>query len=76
MAVLFSLLIGYLLGSVSFAQLFARQRSVDLRASGTGNLGGTNAILTMGRRIGITVMLLDIFKGFTLPDDYTNINIE
>ena len=64
MAVLFSLLIGYLLGSVSFAQLFARQRSVDLRASGTGNLGGTNAILTMGRRIGITVMLLDIFKGF------------
>lgn len=63
MSVLISALIGYLLGTVSFAQLFALHRDVNLRASGTGNLGGTNAILTMGRRIGITVMLLDIFKG-------------
>ena len=64
MSVVISILIGYFLGTISFAQLFASHKDVNLRTSGTGNLGGTNAILTMGRRIGVTVMLLDIFKGF------------
>ena len=64
MSAVISILIGYFLGTISFAQLFASHKDVNLRTSGTGNLGGTNAILTMGRRIGVTVMLLDIFKGF------------
>lgn len=64
MSVVCSLLGGYLLGSISFAQLFATLNGVNLRSGGTGNLGGTNAILLMGRGVGVTVMLMDILKGF------------
>jgi glycerol-3-phosphate acyltransferase PlsY len=53
----------YLLGSVSFALLWARARGVDLRAVGSGNLGATNIARALGRDVGRRVMLLDALKG-------------
>jgi len=58
-----ALVVAYLLGSVSFAYLAGRVRGVDLRAVGSGNVGATNVFRTLGRRIGIAVMVLDIAKG-------------
>ena len=55
---------GYLLGTVSFSLLFARAKGVDLRAVGSGNPGATNVSRAMGRKVGITVYLLDMLKGF------------
>jgi len=56
--------VGYVVGSVSPAAFVARLRGVDLRASGSGNPGATNAARTMGTRVGVLVGLLDVLKGF------------
>ena len=58
------LLIGYVLGSVSPAALLASARGTDLRHLGTGNLGATNTIIVMGKKLGLLVMMLDIFKSY------------
>ena len=58
------LLIGYILGSVSPAAVLGWFKKTDLRHSGTGNLGATNTILVMGKKLGMLVMLLDILKSF------------
>ena len=55
----------YLLGSVSFALLFARLvKGIDLRSVGSGNLGATNAGRTLGKGWGLLIYLLDFLKGF------------
>lgn len=58
-----ALVIAYLLGSIPFAYLAGRLNGVDLRTVGSGNLGATNVFRTLGRTVGIAVMVLDIAKG-------------
>lgn len=58
------ILIGYLLGSISLAALFSKLTNVNLRKSGTGNLGATNVFLILGKSYGVFVMLFDIAKAF------------
>jgi len=58
------LAIGYLLGTVSTADLVAKRvGGPDLRAEGTGNPGAANAISVLGARAGLAVMAGDIGKG-------------
>lgn len=61
-----ALLLGaYLLGSVSFGLLLVRRaRGVDVRATGSGNPGATNALRAAGPAVGVTVLALDVAKGF------------
>lgn len=60
-----ALLISYLLGSIPTAYLFARiLKGVDIRKIGSGNVGATNASRVLGKGWGITVLILDILKGF------------
>lgn len=54
---------GYLLGAVSPATLFARRAGADLRSTGSGNPGATNAGRLLGRRVGVAVAVLDVLKG-------------
>lgn len=54
--------IGYLIGCINFANLFAKWRGVDIRNTGSKNPGASNALITIGKRIGILVGALDIFK--------------
>ena len=57
---------GYLLGTVPSADVAARLASsgtADLRAAGTGNPGGANALIVLGRAWGYGVMGADIAKG-------------
>lgn len=57
-------IIAYLLGSIPFgfiiAKLFFKE---DIRASGSGNIGATNAMRQFGTGVGILVLGLDILKG-------------
>ncbi len=55
--------LAYLLGSIPFAYLAGLLRGVDIRTVGSKNVGATNVFRTLGRRIGIAVMVLDIGKG-------------
>ena len=58
-----AMVLAYLLGSIPFAYIAGRLHGVDLRTVGSGNLGATNVFRTLGRTVGITVMVLDIAKG-------------
>lgn len=56
-------LLSYLLGSVSGSMVVGALRHVDIRRSGSGNAGGTNAFRTQGFRFALGVVLIDIGKG-------------
>ncbi len=62
-ALLLKALIAYLLGSVSGSMVMGRIRDVDIRTSGSGNAGGTNAFRTQGFRFALAVVIIDIGKG-------------
>lgn len=54
----------YLLGAIPTAYLFGKQvKGIDIRQHGSGNVGATNAFRVLGKRVGATVLALDIFKG-------------
>ncbi len=58
------MLFSYLLGSIPTAYCLGRMaKGIDLRQHGSGNLGATNAFRVLGKGIGTTVLLFDIFKG-------------
>jgi acyl phosphate:glycerol-3-phosphate acyltransferase len=59
-----SLLIGYLLGSISFSFLAGKLlKGIDIRQHGSGNAGATNTLRVLGKGPGIAVLLLDVLKG-------------
>lgn len=59
-----SVLIGYLLGSISFSYLYARLvKGIDIRKHGSGNAGATNTLRVLGKGPAITVLALDVGKG-------------
>lgn len=62
MRYLLSILIGYILGTISPASLIAKMKNKDLRNEGTGNLGATNTFLTVGKKYGLIVMVFDMLK--------------
>ena len=63
MILLLEALAAYLLGSVSGSLVMGAFRHVDIRDSGSGNAGGTNAFRTQGLRFALGVVVIDIGKG-------------
>jgi acyl phosphate:glycerol-3-phosphate acyltransferase len=58
------LIVGYFLGSIPFAYLLAqRHRGIDLRLTGSGNVGAANLLRTTTKKIGVSAMALDMGKG-------------
>ena len=56
--------LSYVLASISFPYWIARARGVDLRATGSRKLGGSNLAATVGPLHGIAGGILDGAKGF------------
>lgn len=56
-------LIGYLLGSISFAVIIAKRQGVDIFKEGSGNPGATNVKRVLGSKLGNLVFTLDALKG-------------
>jgi glycerol-3-phosphate acyltransferase PlsY len=54
----------YLLGSIPFGYLAGRIGGIDIRKIGSGNIGATNVVRTLGKRYGYPVFVLDFLKGF------------
>ncbi len=54
----------YLLGSIPFGYLAGRLAGIDIRNCGSGNVGATNVIRTLGKSYGYPVFALDLLKGF------------
>jgi glycerol-3-phosphate acyltransferase PlsY len=53
----------YLLGSIPFSFLIARAWGVDVRRTGSGNVGATNVLRTTGPLPGLLALLMDVAKG-------------
>ena len=57
------ILLVYLYGSIPFALVIGKVfYNTDVRESGSGNLGGTNAGRVLGKKAGISVIVLDALK--------------
>src|SRR5436190_12005860 len=54
----------YLLGSIPFGYLAGRLAGIDIRKCGSGNVGTTNVIRTLGKSYGYPVFIGDFLKGF------------
>ena len=63
---LLSLLVlaAYLLGAIPNGLLIAKARGIDLRRTGSGNIGATNVFRCVGKGWGILAFVLDALKGF------------
>ena len=60
-----AIIISYLIGSIPTAYIFGRViKGVDIRTFGSKNVGATNALRLLGKGWGVTVLVLDILKGF------------
>ena len=58
-----TLVVGYLLGSLSFSIIFTRLfANTDVRDHGSGNAGFTNTMRTAGKKAAILVFLCDALK--------------
>jgi glycerol-3-phosphate acyltransferase PlsY len=56
-------LLAYLLGALLGSLVLGRVRGVDIRRSGSGNAGATNALRTQGRLFALLALVVDIGKG-------------
>ncbi|MBR2949225.1 MAG: glycerol-3-phosphate 1-O-acyltransferase PlsY [Lachnospiraceae bacterium] len=62
-AIILSIVIGYLLGSIPFALVIGKVFfKTDIRNFGSKNLGGGNAGRVLGKKAGLAVMTMDILK--------------
>ena len=68
MAEVIAIVLAYLWGAVPTAYLLARwRRGIDIRRYGTGNVGASNVMMHLGKRIGLTLGLFDGLVKGTLP---------
>lgn len=64
MAVVLGVIASYLVGAIPFGYLAGKVlKGIDLRSFGSGNVGATNVLRTLGAAPGIAVLLLDAGKG-------------
>lgn len=61
--ILVAVLLAFLIGSIPVAYLVGRANGVDLRTVGSGNLGATNVLRTLGWKWGLFVYVADMLKG-------------
>ncbi len=74
MWLLILIIISYIFGSIPTSIIAGKMlRGIDIRDYGSHNPGATNTFRVLGRKIGVTVGLIDIFKGFFTVYFLTNL---
>ncbi|MCY3411040.1 MAG: glycerol-3-phosphate 1-O-acyltransferase PlsY [Candidatus Heimdallarchaeota archaeon] len=59
--------LSYLVGSIPPSYIVGKVFfKVDIRKQGSGNVGGANSARLFGKKIGLTVGLFDVFKGYIM----------
>ena len=70
------LTLAYLLGSIPFSLIIARFfKGIDIRNHGSGNIGATNVLRTVGKKEAALALIADILKG-VLPVLFTVFALE
>lgn len=62
-SIICTILVSYLIGSISFAAIVAKANGVDILHSGSGNAGATNVRRVVGKFASKLVFFLDVAKG-------------
>jgi acyl phosphate:glycerol-3-phosphate acyltransferase len=60
--IIFCLIFGYIFGCFSTGYFIGKMKKVDIRNYGSGNIGTTNALRTLGAKAGAITLLGDAFK--------------
>jgi|688.fasta_scaffold00962_9 glycerol-3-phosphate acyltransferase PlsY len=66
-AIVISIIIGYLAGSIPTGYLVGQAHGVDLTKEGSGSTGATNVLRFLGKKAAATVFAIDFFKGVFAP---------
>ena len=53
----------YLIGSIPSGLVIGKLKHIDVREYGSGNIGTTNVVRTLGARYGAIVLIADVLKG-------------
>jgi glycerol-3-phosphate acyltransferase PlsY len=56
------LIISYLVGSIPTGLILSRATGVDIRKSGSGNIGATNVTRLLGKKLGVLTLVGDVLK--------------
>lgn len=57
----------YIIGAIPFGLVVGKLvKRIDIRNFGSGNVGSTNAIRVLGKKVGFIVFFLDVFKGMAI----------
>lgn len=59
----FLIIFAFLLGSIPIGVILARMKGVDLKKVGSGNIGATNVLRSIGRYPAILTLIGDMLKG-------------
>lgn len=57
------LLVSFILGSIPFGIIIAKAKGVDLKKAGSGNIGATNVLRSLGKLPALLTLLGDVLKG-------------
>ncbi len=58
------MLVGYFIGTIPTGYFVARAKGIDIQKMGSGNIGATNVLRSVGLGPALIVLLLDPLKGF------------
>lgn len=74
MRLFFAMFSAYLIGAIPTGFLIARfAKSIDIRKHGSGNVGATNVLRSVGKSAALTTLILDILKGVIAVTLFANI---
>ena len=62
--VLGSLIIGYFIGCINLSYIISKLKGFDIRNVGSGNAGASNVVIVIGKKVGLSIAVLDILKAF------------
>lgn len=58
-------LFGYVIGGINPSYIIGKMRGFDIRKKGSGNAGASNAMILMGKKVGVFSAIFDIAKAAT-----------
>lgn len=61
---LFCIVFSYLLGAIPFGLLLSRGSGIDIRRTGSKNIGATNVARLLGKKMGALTLACDLLKGY------------
>lgn len=62
--VLGSLIIGYFIGCINLSYFISKIKGFDIRDVGSGNAGASNMVIVIGKKVGLSIAVLDILKAY------------